>query len=110
MKYIQVVMLVMAATLLGSSAFFPRAEGGMFDVCNMGIDKLMLCQPAVTNPPSDPTSQCCDVVKTADLKCLCSKQSMLPKSVDPKLVTTLPQKCKVYKVPAECKALPGRSL
>ncbi|KAH9290190.1 hypothetical protein KI387_034307, partial [Taxus chinensis] len=79
------------------------ADAGVFDVCNIGLDKLMLCQSAVTNPPADPTDGCCNVVKSADLKCLCSKQSLLPKSVDPKLVMALPQKCQVYNLPAACK-------
>nr|ADE76763.1 unknown [Picea sitchensis] len=100
------LLLLMAAVLAAaasSAAVFPEEAATPF--CNVGFDKLMSCKPAVTDPPEKPTSECCDVIKSADLKCLCSHRSDLSivPSINPKLALALPKKCKISSVPPECK-------
>ena len=40
--------------------------------CNVDLDKLMSCKPIVAHPLENPTSECCNIIKSADLKFLCS--------------------------------------
>lgn len=73
-------------------------NGGLIKLCNMDEDELDKCRPSVTkpNPVDPPPEECCEVLKKADLTCLCSyKESpMLPAlGIDPGLALGLPSKC-----------------
>ncbi|XP_050374075.1 putative lipid-transfer protein DIR1 [Argentina anserina] len=74
-------------------------------ICNVSLNNLMSCQPAVRNPnPAKPTQACCSALKYADLGCLCSykNSNLLPSlGIDPKLAMQLPAKCKLPG-PAKC--------
>lgn len=71
----------------------------------MSEEGLEACKPAVTKPnPAEPSSECCEALKGADLKCLCSykNSSELPfLGIDPTLATSLPAKCSLTP-PANC--------
>ncbi|GER40647.1 lipid-transfer protein [Striga asiatica] len=85
------LLLVAALT----AAFLGEAAG--FSVCNMTEEGLEACKPSVTQPsPVPPSTECCDAVRGADLKCLCSYRNsvMLPAlGIDPDLALALPAKC-----------------
>lgn len=76
-------------------------------VCNMSNDEFMTCQPAAaatTSPTPDPSQDCCDALRKADLECLCSyKDSPWLKlyNVDPNRAMALPGKCALTP-PANC--------
>lgn len=103
MSLLLLMAAVLAAAAASSSAVFPSEAAYSF--CNVSLDELMSCKPAVTDPPQKPTSECCNVVKSADLKCLCSHRSDLSivPSINPKLALALPKKCKISSIPTECK-------
>ncbi|CAA3001428.1 putative lipid-transfer protein DIR1 [Olea europaea var. sylvestris] len=73
--------------------------------CNMTEEGLEACRPSVTQPnPVEPSSECCDALSNADLKCLCSYRNsiVLPSlGIDPDLALGLPVKCNLNP-PAEC--------
>lgn len=102
------LLFLMAAALAVAASYAASSVVLEEDIpfCNVGLDKLMSCKPAVTHPPEKPTSDCCNIIKSADLKCLCSHRSDLSivPSVDPKLAMALPHKCKISSVPDECKS------
>ncbi|KAL3531045.1 hypothetical protein ACH5RR_010367 [Cinchona calisaya] len=97
-----VVMLLLVPLVL----IFPRGSMAM-SLCNMDEKGLMACKPSVTPPPPDPvdpSSECCDALKEADLKCLCSYRNsfMLPSiGIDPDLALALPPKCNLV-LPPDC--------
>ncbi|MFQ6633774.1 hypothetical protein Gotur_011381 [Gossypium turneri] len=74
-------------------------------LCDMNDEGLEACKPSVTQPdPVDPTPQCCQALKGANLTCLCSyKNSMLLPSlgIDPTLAMDLPAKCSLD-MPSDC--------
>ena len=76
-------------------------------LCNMDEKGLMACKPSVTPQPPDPvdpTSDCCDALKGADLKCLCSYKNSftLPSlGIDPDLALARPSKCNLA-LPPDC--------
>ncbi|KAK9932749.1 hypothetical protein M0R45_019973 [Rubus argutus] len=74
-------------------------------ICNVSVNNLMTCKPAVTKPnPARPTKTCCSVLSHADLGCLCSykNSNLLPSlGIDPNLAMQLPAKCKLPH-PANC--------
>lgn len=76
-------------------------------VCNMSNDQFMKCQPAAaatTNPTPDPSTDCCTVLKDADLACLCSYKNspwLSLYNIDPKRAMELPAKCGLTP-PADC--------
>ncbi|KAK9932725.1 hypothetical protein M0R45_019949 [Rubus argutus] len=74
-------------------------------ICNVSVNNLMTCKPAVTKPnPARPTQTCCSVLSHADLGCLCSykNSNLLPSlGIDPNLAMQLPAKCKLPH-PANC--------
>lgn len=74
-------------------------------LCNMDEKGLMACKPSVTPPdPVDPTEECCEALRGADLKCLCSYRNslMLPSiGIDPDLAIALPPKCSLT-LPTDC--------
>ena len=74
-------------------------------ICNVSVNNLMTCKPAVTKPnPARPTPTCCSVLSHADLGCLCSykNSNLLPSlGIDPNLAMQLPAKCKLPH-PANC--------
>ncbi|XAR61622.1 hypothetical protein NMG60_11016090 [Bertholletia excelsa] len=75
------------------------------NICNVPMEGLAACKPAVTPPnPSPPSSQCCSALSHADFKCLCSYRNskLLPSlGIDPNLALQLPDKCKLPH-PAHC--------
>ncbi|CAN1781157.1 Putative lipid-transfer protein DIR1 [Linum perenne] len=66
-------------------------------ICNIPVEGLRACKPAVTPPrPSFPTRDCCSALSHGNIRCLCSYMNspLLPSlGVDPKLAIKLPQKC-----------------
>ncbi|KAK7293210.1 hypothetical protein RJT34_16073 [Clitoria ternatea] len=86
---LMVVMVVMVCCM-------PKGCKGL-SLCNMNEDGLEACKPSVTQPPVDPPStDCCNALAGADLKCLCSykNSSQLPFfGIDPILAASLPAKC-----------------
>ena len=86
------VVLVVAACI---SVEFSDAQ----TICNVSVNNLMSCKPAVTKPnPARPIRTCCSAVSHADLGCLCSykRSNLLPSlGIDPKLAMQLPAKCKL---------------
>ncbi|KAL5544996.1 hypothetical protein UlMin_008780 [Ulmus minor] len=68
-------------------------------ICQVSMNGLMTCKPAVTPPnPAPPSANCCSTLSHADLHCLCSykNSNVLPAlGIDPKLAMQLPQKCKL---------------
>ncbi|KAK6259699.1 hypothetical protein SCA6_014173 [Theobroma cacao] len=81
-------MLIMVALMFEGS----RA----MTLCDIDDKGLADCKPSVTQPnPVDPSPDCCEALKGADLACLCSyKNSMwLPSfGIDPMLALSLPPK------------------
>ncbi|OVA06578.1 Bifunctional inhibitor/plant lipid transfer protein/seed storage helical domain [Macleaya cordata] len=80
-------------------------EGGAkaMTICNMDSSQLAQCLPSIKGPsPTPPTQGCCDVMKIADMHCLCTYKAILPTfGVDPKLAMGLPKKCNLN-APPEC--------
>ena len=94
-KVMTVVVLMVAAVVVmsGSEAV---------EFCNMNQEGLDACKPSVTEPPEDPTVECCKALSGADLTCLCSyKNSMLLPTlgINPKLAMELPAKCNLTPPP-----------
>ncbi|GLU08043.1 hypothetical protein SLE2022_249720 [Rubroshorea leprosula] len=90
-----IMVLVLVTGMLESS----RA----LSLCGMDEDGLLACKPSVTKPdPVDPSPECCQALKGADLTCFCSyKNSMtLPAlGIDPDLAMALPAKCNLTTPP-----------
>ncbi|GAV87257.1 LTP_2 domain-containing protein [Cephalotus follicularis] len=76
-------------------------------LCNIDTSKLHLCHSAVTGiSPPPPTKRCCNVLHHANLPCLCSFKSLLPRlGIDQALALVLPKNCGL-KTPPECKSKP----
>lgn len=68
-------------------------------ICNVPLESLATCKPAVTQPhPTAPSKECCTAISHADMKCLCSykNSTMLPSlGIDPDLAVHLPAKCQI---------------
>ncbi|KAF5746264.1 putative lipid-transfer protein DIR1 [Tripterygium wilfordii] len=92
-----VLMLVLVTVCEGGNA--------PFVVCNMTYDGLMSCKPAITKGSTqEPTKECCQAIKGADLKCLCGYKNdpiLVQLGIDPALAFALPGKCKVS-LPPNC--------
>ncbi|GMJ10379.1 hypothetical protein like AT5G55410 [Hibiscus trionum] len=76
-------------------------------VCNIALNELEQCRPAVTGKhPPPPTKECCSLIKHADLTCLCEFKDALPAlKIEPSRAFALPRKCKSnHPVPPKCKA------
>ncbi|CAG7892491.1 unnamed protein product [Brassica rapa] len=84
-------------------------------ICQIDINDMQKCRPAVTgvNPPP-PVSECCVVVRSANLECFCRFKFYLPiLGIDPSNVAALVAKCGVIAIPPSCrvsKVLASRSL
>ncbi|XVE72669.1 hypothetical protein DITRI_Ditri11bG0057200 [Diplodiscus trichospermus] len=95
-KLVVLMMIMVALMVEGSRAV---------NLCDMNDEGLQACKPSVTQPnPVDPSAQCCEALKGADLNCLCSyKNSMLLPTfgIDPTLALALPPKCKLQ-LPPNC--------
>ncbi|MBA0590130.1 hypothetical protein Gorai_018847 [Gossypium raimondii] len=95
-KLVVVMMITVGLMVEGSRAI---------SLCDMNDEGLEACKPSVTQPdPVDPTPQCCEALKGANLTCLCSyKNSMLLPSlgIDPTLAMGLPAKCSLD-MPSDC--------
>ena len=96
-KLVVAMMMIMVALMVEGT----RA----LTLCDMNDEGLAECKPSVTQPnPVDPSSECCEALKGANLTCLCSyKNSMwLPSlGIDPTLALALPPKCKLQ-LPPDC--------
>lgn len=90
-----VLMVAVCSVVLFCGNLVVLVEGG--GLCNIDEEGLMACKPAITAPqPSAPTKYCCDLLRKANLECLCSYKdsSMLPYlGIDPNLAMELPSKC-----------------
>ncbi|KAI4302958.1 hypothetical protein MLD38_038644 [Melastoma candidum] len=87
------IVVIIAISALGSHA-----------ICNVSIDEVETCLPAVTRGrPTNPTGTCCSVLKRADLPCLCGYKTsiFIPSYVDINLAMGLPSKCGLRR-PANC--------
>ncbi|TKY46969.1 putative lipid-transfer protein DIR1 [Spatholobus suberectus] len=73
-------------------------------LCDIESSKLNLCYAAVTGKhPPRPNEKCCEVVKNANLPCLCRYKSILPAvGINPTNALTLPSRCGL-KTPPECR-------
>ncbi|KAB2057195.1 hypothetical protein ES319_A11G153000v1 [Gossypium barbadense] len=95
-KLVVVMIIMVGLTVEGSRAI---------SLCDMNDEGLEACKPSVTPPdPVDPTPQCCEALKGANLTFLCSyKNSMwLPSlGIDPTLAMGLPAKCSLD-MPSDC--------
>ncbi|KAK8648628.1 hypothetical protein V6N13_129377 [Hibiscus sabdariffa] len=65
-------------------------------VCNIALNRLQDCRPAVTGKhPPPPTKECCSLINRANLTCLCEFKSALPAlKIEPSRAFALPRKCK----------------
>ncbi|KAE8692124.1 Detected protein of confused Function [Hibiscus syriacus] len=92
-----VLMMITAALMMEGS----RA----ISLCDMDDEGIEACRPSVTQPnPVDPTPECCEALKGANLTCLCSYKNSywLPSlGIDPALAMGLPPKCKLD-MPPDC--------
>ncbi|KAL9227491.1 hypothetical protein vseg_003174 [Gypsophila vaccaria] len=72
-------------------------NGQGFTICNVPVEKFMVCWPALQEPsPQPPTQECCDIIKGSDEKCLCSyiTSPLLPTfGIDPKLLLAIFGRC-----------------
>ncbi|XP_020208084.1 putative lipid-transfer protein DIR1 [Cajanus cajan] len=94
------VALKFLVVVVMASCMWKGSKG--LDLCKMNEDGLEACKPAVTQPPVDPSPECCKALAAADLKCLCSykNSSELPfLAIDPTLATSLPAKCNLTPPP-----------
>ncbi|WOH05454.1 hypothetical protein DCAR_0624871 [Daucus carota subsp. sativus] len=94
--------------VLALMLFIGTASSGLLvdaqSICNVSLDSLMACKPAVTQPhPTAPSKPCCAAISHADMKCLCSykNNTMLPAAlgIDPELAVQLPAKCRIRNAP-----------
>ncbi|GLT64808.1 hypothetical protein SLA2020_372780 [Shorea laevis] len=86
-------VLIMVIVLMTGMLKSSRAVS----LCNMNQEGLDACKPSVKKvDPVDPSPACCDALKGADLKCLCSYRHsfMLPSlGIDPNHAMATPPKC-----------------
>jgi hypothetical protein len=72
-------------------------------ICNIESSQLKLCRAAASgrNPPN-PSNECCDVIRHANLPCLCSYKFILPRyGINPAKAMALPGKCGLQ-TPSNC--------
>ncbi|KAL6185537.1 hypothetical protein ACLB2K_041669 [Fragaria x ananassa] len=104
MKAARKLVLVVAVVLVMAACINVEVSEAQ-TICNVSVNNLMSCKPAVTKPnPARPTQACCSALSHADLGCLCSyrNSNLLPSlGIDPKLAMQLPGKCKLPH-PANC--------
>ena len=58
MKMSLLLLMAVVFAAVSSSAVFPASSAveAAIPFCNVGLEKLMSCKPAVTHPPENPTS------------------------------------------------------
>ncbi|KAK7288530.1 hypothetical protein RIF29_01991 [Crotalaria pallida] len=90
-----VALLLLISLLNGAKAY---------EFCDTDSAKLALCYAAVTGKhPPKPNEKCCEVIRHADLPCLCRYKNVLPAAgINPTNALTLPSRCGL-KTPPECK-------
>ncbi|KAF3453369.1 hypothetical protein FNV43_RR03809 [Rhamnella rubrinervis] len=90
---------------MGGGSFFIVLAGRVSAItfCNIDSNQLSYCLPAVRGrSPPPPTENCCNVVRQANLPCLCSYLSVLPMfGIDPVAAVALPGNCNL-ETPSEC--------
>lgn len=95
------VLLLLLLLLVSLASSQPTGLNSI--VCKVKVSELAECLPAIAgNSPPKPTKECCDVLKKADLHCLCKHKSDLSKfGANPAKALELPKKCGL-KAPQEC--------
>lgn len=97
------MLMVMAMIFLGKASSVGGNEAPT-KVCNVPIDELAQCLPAITGKsPPEPSKGCCDALGKADLRCLCNHKSEISKYANPAKAMELPKKCGCKRLPHECK-------
>ncbi|XP_057441078.1 putative lipid-transfer protein DIR1 [Lotus japonicus] len=88
-----------------AAALFIALLGGAQAValCNIDTSQLKSCRAAATGEhPPPPDKNCCDVVRQANLPCLCKYKSALPSfGINPTQALKLPSECGLS-TPPEC--------
>ncbi|XP_021762705.1 putative lipid-transfer protein DIR1 [Chenopodium quinoa] len=83
-------------------AMMVAISGACNGACNLNVQDLMTCKPAVaTSNPTSPSPACCNMVKglnADDIQCLCNYKNNQPSllrafGVDPNRCTQLPAMC-----------------
>ncbi|CAL9243662.1 unnamed protein product [Arabidopsis halleri] len=93
-----------AALVTVLAALVLMEEPTSIPACNINVNHLEKCRPAITgdNPPS-PRKECCEVLQAANLECICRFKSFLPVlAVYPSKVQALLSKCGVTTIPPAC--------
>ncbi|AED96627.1 unnamed protein product [Arabidopsis thaliana] len=82
-------------------------EATSMSICDMDINDMQKCRPAITgNNPPPPVNDCCVVVRKANFECLCRFKFYLPiLRIDPSKVVALVAKCGVTTVPRSCQGI-----
>ncbi|CAN1189322.1 Putative lipid-transfer protein DIR1 [Linum perenne] len=97
------LMLVLAfpATIMGNDII---GEDSVGKNCNVDPSRLIVCRSAVTGKhPPPPTTECCRLMRRANLPCLCKFKSFLPAfGIDPSSAMSLPKKCGLNPPPPQC--------
>ncbi|KAL1209658.1 putative lipid-transfer protein DIR1 [Cardamine amara subsp. amara] len=95
-KYAAFAMVLAALALMEQPTSVP--------VCNINANWLEKCRPAVTgNNPPPPRDECCLVLWTANLECICRSKSYLPVlGSNPSKVHALLSKCNITTIPPAC--------
>ncbi|CAM8935139.1 unnamed protein product [Rhodiola kirilowii] len=93
-----IASMMIVTMLVGLAAVDRTSMVDAYSLCNMNEEGLNACKPSVTKDPApvDPSEECCEALKGADLTCLCSyRNSMILPSlgIDPELAMGLPSKC-----------------
>lgn len=95
---------VLVVSMVAALLFIAMVGGATAaPICDIDSTKLNQCRPAVTGKsPPPPTKQCCNLVRYANLPCLCNFKSVLPAfGINPAQAMALPKKCGL-KTPPEC--------
>ncbi|GAA0139615.1 hypothetical protein LIER_01126 [Lithospermum erythrorhizon] len=103
----ELLVLQLAMVMLLVIASQVNSQSTPKSICGVKISELALCIPAISGEsPPRPTKGCCNVIKKADLRCLCSFKSQLVNyGVKPENAMALPKKCYITKskIPKACK-------
>ncbi|MED6205569.1 hypothetical protein PIB30_018740 [Stylosanthes scabra] len=70
-------------------------------ICKINTDNLTVCRAAVTgNRPPPPNQKCCNLIRRANITCLCEYKPALPAlGINPANAMALPGKCGMQKPP-----------
>ncbi|PUZ53332.1 hypothetical protein GQ55_5G044400 [Panicum hallii var. hallii] len=99
--------------MMGSSAaaaalvalLLVAAASGAAGLCGIDMQAAVAACQSYCNKGSTeaaPSQDCCDKVRSARWRCLCSLRSNLPSYIDGDRVTQIPSKCKFDNAPTSC--------